>query len=236
MNLIFASLAIISSVLACKVTIERQYSAIGSGYCADFQPLLEGIFPEPLNSSNVLYSEDKAEECMRRCVNAAGNHSDILTLAFTLRLSDGACLCSKGSCASRFDSLRHPRSCENNTNEGPGDSLHSWASDATPLSENELLDAMEELNCAATGQMTKILHAGTNLKCEYCPENKIAETNTFDRCINCAGDGTRTGTQTRCYSTTECTTCINKCQNSGNTSDTGNNTSDTGSSQQQQQQ
>ena len=221
MNIIFVALGTILSASACKVKIERQYSVIGSGYCVDFEPLMEGFFPETLNSSNVLYSEDKAEECMRRCVNAAGNHSDISILAFTLRLSDGACLCSKGSCASRFDSLRHPRSCENNTNEGPGDVLHSWANDATPLSENDLLDAMEEKNCSATGQMTKVLHAGTNLKCEYCPENKIVEPNTFDRCVNCVGDGTRTGTQTRCYSTTECTACINECQNPVNTSDTG---------------
>ena len=87
---------------------ESGYAVAGDGHCDDWVYLPEGGYPDVLTDSNPLYDEDRIQECMNRCVNAANegsigsnSHGDpnIRNLAFYIRLSDQACGCSSGECS-----------------------------------------------------------------------------------------------------------------------------------------
>ena len=73
------------------------YRALGSGYCEDFLYLEVGKYPEHIKSDrDGLYSLDKVEECMKRCLKDASSE------AFYVRNKEQTCACSLGNCTKRI--------------------------------------------------------------------------------------------------------------------------------------
>ena len=86
------------------------YAVAGNGFCKDWVYLPEGGYPELLTITDTLFSEDRVQECMNRCVDASEQSFDdtqysgnnkISDIAFYVRTSDERCGCSSGPCQER---------------------------------------------------------------------------------------------------------------------------------------
>merc|ERR1719502_2456039 len=81
-----------------------------SGYCSSWIYLAAGSYPSLLSTSSSLYSPDRVEECMNRCLadhrtNAIHRRRRIAgDKAFYIREDDQRCACAKDSCTSRTGS------------------------------------------------------------------------------------------------------------------------------------
>ena len=79
----------------------KSYVLAGDGYCDDWVYLPEGKYPALISDvSNTLYNEDRIQECMNRCTNAAKTSAKISNKAFYIK-SDRRCGCSSGACSTR---------------------------------------------------------------------------------------------------------------------------------------
>ena len=81
------------------------YNALGSGYCCDWLYLPEGGYPALLTSSSPLYSADRAQECLNRCIAAFEPATYNPIRAFYLRDSDQRCACASSGCTSLCSSV-----------------------------------------------------------------------------------------------------------------------------------
>ena len=74
---------------------------IGGGFCSAFVFLPEGEYPPHLEASNALYSADRIQECLLRCIAASGTEIDgkiIGNEAFFIKKQDKTCACSENKC------------------------------------------------------------------------------------------------------------------------------------------
>jgi len=76
------------------------YQLLGVGHCKDWVYLPEGGYPAPLPHYDPLYSLDRVQECLNRCVAASKKKgAKMKAQAFYVR-ADKTCACSQGACTS----------------------------------------------------------------------------------------------------------------------------------------
>jgi len=73
------------------------YELIGSGFCSDWNYLMEGQYPAFLDATAPDADNDPLLECVNRCVSAANFYEGYSPLAFYVN-SENKCACTSTGC------------------------------------------------------------------------------------------------------------------------------------------